>query len=206
VRLLTAGLVMLAVVRAGIAFVELTPASKRPFIGGSTDNTELGLTFNYNGFGRVEGQVGGPGRVPVLPGAFVPAPRRSGGGGNLGHPPLAATQRLKGAIPRPPPGAAPTNGREPRVIAFGTAPGPIRLFRRGLGDQGAWYLPYALFGALGFAPLLLATTLLARAGAALTDASDADDAAERAEARARHDPRPRVPARARRLVSDGGGR
>ena len=45
---------------AWIAVVELTPASQRPYVGSSTDNTELGLTFNYNGFGRVEGQVRRP--------------------------------------------------------------------------------------------------------------------------------------------------
>ena len=41
--------------------------SKRPYVGSSTNNTELGLTFEYNGFGRVEGQAGGPGHVPAVP-------------------------------------------------------------------------------------------------------------------------------------------
>ena len=63
-QLLTAGLVMVVVSGAWIAVVELTPASKRPFVGSSTDNTELGLTFSYNGFGRVGGQTGGPGNIP----------------------------------------------------------------------------------------------------------------------------------------------
>ena len=80
-RLLLAGAVMLAVSFAWIAFVELTPASKRPFVGSSTNNTELGLTFEYNGLGRVEGEVGGPGDVHGRPGARVlpsrpAAPRR----------------------------------------------------------------------------------------------------------------------------------
>ena len=64
---------MLVVSFAWIAFVELTPASQRPYVGSSTNNTELGLTFEYNGFGRVEGQAGGPGQVVVRPGAYVPA-------------------------------------------------------------------------------------------------------------------------------------
>jgi len=50
-----------------------TPASARPSVGGSTNNYELGLTFEYNGFGRVEGQVGGPGKIPAGTGALVPA-------------------------------------------------------------------------------------------------------------------------------------
>ncbi len=66
-KLAVAALAMLVVSFAWIAFVELTPASQRPYVGSSTNNTELGLTFEYNGFGRVEGQVGGPeqrGRAP----------------------------------------------------------------------------------------------------------------------------------------------
>ena len=86
-HLLLAGLVMVLVSFSWIALVELTPASQRPFVGSSTNNTELGLTFDYNGFGRVEGEVGGPGRIPVAEGAGLhvpplPAPmRRRGPGG-----------------------------------------------------------------------------------------------------------------------------
>ena len=74
-QLAVAALAMLVVSFAWIAFVELTPASKRPYVGSSTNNTELGLTFEYNGFGRVEGQAGGPNSVVVRPGAYVPAAR-----------------------------------------------------------------------------------------------------------------------------------
>jgi 4-amino-4-deoxy-L-arabinose transferase-like glycosyltransferase len=59
-QLAVAAVAMLVVSFAWIAVVELTPASQRPYVGSSTNNTELGLTFEYNGFGRVEGQVGGP--------------------------------------------------------------------------------------------------------------------------------------------------
>ena len=75
-RLLVGGLAMLVVSFAWIAFVDLTPASKRPYVGSSTNNSELGLTFEYNGFGRVEGQAGGPGQVDVRPGAYVPGTRQ----------------------------------------------------------------------------------------------------------------------------------
>jgi len=40
--------------------VALTPAADRPWISGTTDNSVLSLIFNYNGFGRVTGQLGGP--------------------------------------------------------------------------------------------------------------------------------------------------
>ena len=48
-----------------VAVVQLVPAADRPYIGGSTDNSFLSLTFGYNGFGRLTGNetgsVGGTG-------------------------------------------------------------------------------------------------------------------------------------------------
>ena len=38
-----------------VAIVELTPAADRPYVGGSTDNSFLNLTFGYNGLGRIFG-------------------------------------------------------------------------------------------------------------------------------------------------------
>ncbi|MDQ1018034.1 glycosyltransferase family 39 protein [Streptomyces afghaniensis] len=56
-----------------VAIVELWPASSRPYIGGSQNNSFLELTFGYNGLGRLSGDetgsVGGGG---------------GGGGGNGG--------------------------------------------------------------------------------------------------------------------------
>ncbi|MFF0163019.1 glycosyltransferase family 39 protein [Streptomyces sp. NPDC005263] len=48
-----------------VTIVELWPASSRPYIGGSQNNSFLELTFGYNGFGRLSGDetgsVGGGG-------------------------------------------------------------------------------------------------------------------------------------------------
>jgi 4-amino-4-deoxy-L-arabinose transferase-like glycosyltransferase len=48
-----------------VAIVELLPASMRPYIGGSQNNSFLELTFGYNGLGRITGDetgsVGGGG-------------------------------------------------------------------------------------------------------------------------------------------------
>ncbi|MGN6162617.1 MAG: ArnT family glycosyltransferase [Marmoricola sp.] len=54
------------IVSAGwwIAIVELTPASARPYLGGSQHNSFLELTFGYNGFGRLTGNETGS----VVPG------------------------------------------------------------------------------------------------------------------------------------------
>ncbi len=53
-----------------IAIVELLPASARPYVGGSQDNSVLSLVFGYNGFGRLTGDETGS---------------VGGGGGNTGR-------------------------------------------------------------------------------------------------------------------------
>ena len=40
-----------------VAIVLLTPAADRPFVGSTTDNNILNLTFVYNGFGRLTGNT-----------------------------------------------------------------------------------------------------------------------------------------------------
>ncbi|MGW3203668.1 ArnT family glycosyltransferase [Streptomyces sp. NPDC001135] len=72
-RLAQLGLATVALVVAGgwwVAVVELWPASSRPYIGGSQNNSFLELTFGYNGLGRISGDETG---------SVVP-----GGGGNGG--------------------------------------------------------------------------------------------------------------------------
>ncbi|WP_416967722.1 ArnT family glycosyltransferase [Streptomyces sp. 4F14] len=55
-RNLAAGTVALVVSSAWwMAVVDLIPASSRPYIGGSTDNTVWDLVIGYNGFGRIFG-------------------------------------------------------------------------------------------------------------------------------------------------------
>jgi len=180
-QIAVAALAMLLVSFAWIAFVELTPASQRPYVGSSTNNTELGLTFEYNGFGRVEGQIGGPGQVLVRPGAYVPAAReravaaaartsappseqRGSTGstaGGVSAAPVSKTAPAPKAAPgsstahEPTPTLTPivTKGREKDPIPFGGPPRPLRLFGVGLGDQAGWMLPFALFGLLGVALL-----------------------------------------------------
>jgi 4-amino-4-deoxy-L-arabinose transferase-like glycosyltransferase len=202
-QLLIAGAVMLAVSFAWIAFVELTPASKRPYVGSSTNNTELGLTFEYNGLGRVEGQSGGPNSIVVKPGAYVPASRQR------------AVNAAARAHPSPPPAASPpvplkpattpeparkTTGRESDPIPFGASPGPLRLLSKGLGDQAGWLLPFALFGLLAIALTVVerrrvgpAQGKMAHDGPAHDDPAQAgltqDGTGSPAPARGRRDPR-----------------
>jgi 4-amino-4-deoxy-L-arabinose transferase-like glycosyltransferase len=61
-QLLAGGAAMLAAAGWWVALVMLTPAADRPYIGGSTNNSILQLTFGYNGFGRLDGnEVGSVG-------------------------------------------------------------------------------------------------------------------------------------------------
>ncbi len=72
-QLLLAGATMVVAGGWWVAIVELWPASSRPYIGGSQNNSFLELTLGYNGLGRISGnEVGSVGG------------RRPGGGGGGG--------------------------------------------------------------------------------------------------------------------------
>ena len=64
-QLLAAGAAVLVSAGWWVTLVTLWPAADRPYIGGSTGNSELNLIFGYNGFGRLTGSetgsVGGGG-------------------------------------------------------------------------------------------------------------------------------------------------
>ncbi len=100
------------------ALVELTPASQRPWVSGTSDNRVLSLIFGYNGLGRVEGQSGGP---PAAIGA------RTAGAGSA----------AVGSAPSQAPGGS---------NLFGGTPGPLRLLNSALGGQAGWLLGFALLG------------------------------------------------------------
>jgi len=175
-QLLAAGLVMAIVSFAWIAFVELTPASQRPFVGSSTNNTELGLTFEYNGFGRVEGEYGGPGgQTTVKPGAIphvvLPPPR------HRPAKPAAAAKRKPALGPNGQPLGP--NGREIAPTPFAQSPKPLRLFGTGLGDQGGWLLPFAFFGLIAMALTRLGTWFSLVRSRRRTARASAVDTAER---------------------------
>src|SRR4051794_4737686 len=64
VRSLLAGGAAMAVVGAAWPLlIALTPASDRPWVSGTADNSVWSLILDYNGLGRVSGQQGGPGGV-----------------------------------------------------------------------------------------------------------------------------------------------
>jgi 4-amino-4-deoxy-L-arabinose transferase-like glycosyltransferase len=121
-RLAILGLVTLAISASWLLVVDAWPASDRPYIGSSTNNTVLDLALGYNGFARVggEGQSGGgPG-----PGANARQPAR--------------------AQPR---GQAPGGVNGPGGI-FGGVPSVMRMVDAANGGQIGWLLPFAIGGGL----------------------------------------------------------
>ena len=116
-QLLAGGAAMVGAAGWWVAIVLLTPASGRPYVGGSTDNNFLNLTFNYNGFGRITGNGGGG------PGGTIPRDIErilSGSGRDIAGP-----------------GGGIGGG-------FGGATGITRLFQADFGGQIGWLLPAAL--------------------------------------------------------------
>ncbi|MHB1807672.1 MAG: glycosyltransferase family 39 protein [Solirubrobacteraceae bacterium] len=152
-QLLAAGVLLAAISLAWLVFVDATGASHRPWVGSTTNNSELSLTFEYNGFGRLEGQAGGPNEIPKKPGAYVPLSRHaasaageSGGGASVGEP----LSGLGGAVKTHQPTVLP-DGRDSKPVPFARAVGPLRLFEGALGTQSGWFVPLALLGALAIA-------------------------------------------------------
>jgi 4-amino-4-deoxy-L-arabinose transferase-like glycosyltransferase len=112
-----------------VAIDLLTPAASRPYVGGSTDNNILQLTFGYNGLGRITGSESSAG------GGGGTAARLGAGAARLGE---AATGASEGAARA---GGAPSGGGG---SMFGGATGIGRLFASDMGSQISWLLPAAL--------------------------------------------------------------
>ena len=196
-QLLAASVVLLLVSASWSAIVELTPASHRPFVGGSVDNTEYDLTFGYNGFGRVEGQVGGPGRIPVVfrhgslahverealraraahghASATAPSTSIPPGGGASVHP-ASPGAHARTAPKKARPSKYLRNGRLRYPVAFGGPTGPLRLLEEGLGGQAGWMLPFALVGLIALALWSIGDSMEASGGE--SEASDDRPAAD----------------------------
>jgi 4-amino-4-deoxy-L-arabinose transferase-like glycosyltransferase len=98
-----------------VAIVELTPAANRPYVGGSTDNSFLNLTFGYNGLSRILGRT-----------ATTAA---DAAGGALGGTALGAA------------GGAPAGAGGGM---FNSNVGILRMFAGDLGGHVAWLIPAAL--------------------------------------------------------------
>jgi 4-amino-4-deoxy-L-arabinose transferase-like glycosyltransferase len=70
VQLLSSGVALVAASGWWLAIVTLVPASDRPFIDGSPDNSIWNLIFDYNGFGRIVSSGAGGMNFSGEPGVF----------------------------------------------------------------------------------------------------------------------------------------
>jgi 4-amino-4-deoxy-L-arabinose transferase-like glycosyltransferase len=71
-RTAAAGAAMVAAAGWWVLVVQLTPADRRPWIGGSRGNSVIELALGYNGFGRITGQEGGGGAADgARPGSWL---------------------------------------------------------------------------------------------------------------------------------------
>ncbi|BAH53084.1 ArnT family glycosyltransferase [Rhodococcus opacus] len=103
--------------------VELWPASSRPWIGGSQNNSILELTLGYNGLGRLNGEETGS----VTPG---------GGRGDAAAAMGGAGEAIAGA-------GMPAGGPGGGGGMWGST-GITRMFESAQGGQIAWLIPAAL--------------------------------------------------------------
>ncbi|MGH3246778.1 MAG: ArnT family glycosyltransferase, partial [Trebonia sp.] len=120
-----AGAVMLAVSLSWIALYTFTPASDRPYVDGSTDNSALAMVFGYNGLERfgitVKGAVtSGPGVTSGGTGAggAARAAARAAAGSAAGGDASGGTGAASGGT-----GASGTAGAGGFPAGGGTAPG-----------------------------------------------------------------------------------
>lgn len=119
--------------------VDLTPAAQRPYVGSSSDNSELNLIVGYNGVQRLLGMFGrggltgredgnssfpNNGQLPVNPAAFD------------GNNPPSDGGRLNGNTMM-----QPSNG--PGGFNIGQ-PGALRFFIAPLSKEVSWLLPFGL--------------------------------------------------------------
>jgi 4-amino-4-deoxy-L-arabinose transferase-like glycosyltransferase len=151
-QLAGAGAVLVVVALSWSLVVDATPASQRPYVGSSTNNSEIGLEFGYNGLGRTGGQVGGPPCPQTYPAPTSDTPifRPASAGSTAATTGATGTTSTIGAT-----GASGTTGptgtpgvtvRDSNPVPFGSCPSPLRIFGVGLGDQGGWTVPLALIG------------------------------------------------------------
>jgi 4-amino-4-deoxy-L-arabinose transferase-like glycosyltransferase len=135
-HLALAGVLLLAISLSWVVAVDLTPASQRPYVGSTQDNSELSLALGYNGIQRLLGSFFGSagGSSANRPSNFTP--------------PSGYTGEIRAG--QQPPSGGFGGGDGGGIFDLGTA-GPLRLFTQPLAGQIAWLLPFALLGAVALA-------------------------------------------------------
>jgi 4-amino-4-deoxy-L-arabinose transferase-like glycosyltransferase len=141
--------VLLVISLSWSVVVDMIPASQRPFVDSTQDNSEIGLAIGWNGASRILGMgAGGPGGGQRGNPPNGDRARSTTGTGNADQPPFAQSDNRAAGQQQGPGQGGPGGGGG----FFGTGnPGPLRLFIGSLAGQTAWFLPLALLGILAVA-------------------------------------------------------
>ncbi|MDV3428045.1 MAG: glycosyltransferase family 39 protein [Bacillota bacterium] len=67
INLIAGSLILASVSLCWAAAVDLVPASYRPYVGSSSNNTEMELIFGHNGLERLTSSTGNMGQMPEIP-------------------------------------------------------------------------------------------------------------------------------------------
>jgi 4-amino-4-deoxy-L-arabinose transferase-like glycosyltransferase len=172
-QLTAATVVLVAVSLSWSIAVELTPKDRRPYIGGSRNNSALDLALGYNGIGRILGGRGNMGPPGSRPFPVAPPSRKVEAGADAKAPRVREDEDAPPARDRPPdidqsldrkgrlsqggpsgwfpPGepigpGGPGPGGGPGM--FGGTPGFLRFTRPLMAGQITWLFPIAVLGAL----------------------------------------------------------
>ena len=136
-RLATSGVVLVAASLSWSIAVELTPKDRRPYIGGSRNNSAMELALGYNGIARIMGMggFGPPGGGP--PGSFPAIPKKAVDGATKGETKADASAD---ASSMPPPGGPGMVRRPDSARAEGLAGCRGSAARRGSpgSPTGGW--------------------------------------------------------------------
>jgi 4-amino-4-deoxy-L-arabinose transferase-like glycosyltransferase len=162
---------MIVISLSWVVAVDLTPASERPYVGSSGNNSEFTLAFGYNGLERLTGMGQdfasfvtrmasntamnsantGPGMPPKDDGraAFGAIADGNASGARPANPPPDGNPPTQNGIGGGPDGGDPGDGGNAGggFPGTGTA-GILRLFIAPLSKQASWLLPFGLLSML----------------------------------------------------------
>lgn len=141
-HLFLASILLLTISLSWAVAVDLTPASQRPYVGSTQDNSELSLAFGYNGIERLLGQSFGGQRSSNNNQQAPTASNTSSTSSTSSTTGTSSTSNQQRPSGTPPQGG---NGGGGGAFNTGQA-GILRLFNEGLGGQASWLLPLALIG------------------------------------------------------------
>jgi 4-amino-4-deoxy-L-arabinose transferase-like glycosyltransferase len=160
VHLVLACMLMAVLSLAWLVAVDLTPASQRPYVGSSQNNSEISLALGYNGVQRLLGMNGGGGNRPAdhtsatsnhtnttstsTTSSGTSASNASTGSKSATNSASSAQSDQGGPGGQ---GGGPGGGGG---FSNGTA-GPLRLLNSSLGGQSGWFIPLALVAMIALA-------------------------------------------------------